>query len=198
VTEKIESGPFMQTVSGIHFFPASPAAEQFDVRDLATGLSHYCRYGGQCFDFYSVAEHCVLVSELVERDVLELGYPAHEVAAIAFQGLWHDATEALQGDMTRPWKKIMPEFLREEAKLWNVMAPWLGVPVELHPRVMRADNEVLLQEAHVLHVPPLERWGIPAEPADVMIRCLTPGQARAEFLSRHFILRRRMGDKSLF
>jgi hypothetical protein len=197
VTEKTISTDWMQVASGRKFYPGV-AGQDFNVHDLAKGLSNYCRYGGQCESFYSVAEHSLLVSQQVEFEAAITGYSYEEVPHLAYQALWHDATEALMGDMTRPWKKRLPDFVKLEAELWAELAPWLGTKVVLHQIVKHHDNAVLLAEAHVLHVPPEESWDIPAVPDDVVIRCLPPVQARAEFLSRHFSLRRRMGDKSLF
>jgi hypothetical protein len=197
--EEIITGDWMQTASGRKFYPGV-AEQDFNVHDLAKGLSNYCRYGGQCAEFYSVAEHSLLVSQQVERSLHKAIWNNGDehIAAVAYQALWHDATEALMGDMTRPWKKRLPEFMKLEAELWAQLAKFLDTPVMLHPLVKHHDNTVLMAEAHVLHVEPPEPWGIRFTPADVVIRCLPPVQARAEFLSRHFSLRQRMGHPSLF
>jgi hypothetical protein len=191
-------GMFMQLASGTKFYPGAPLPEEFKLFDLASGLSKACRFNGQCHDDYKVAEHSVLVSYEVEKRARMLGLSGKEIVDLAFEGLWHDGTEALMPDLTRPWKKIIPEFVEREALLWSVMAPWLGVPVQMSPIVKAVDDAVLMTEAHVLHVEPEEPWTITEAPADVVIRCLLPAQARAEFLSRHFQLARARGYVSPF
>src|SRR4029077_4249720 len=54
---------WMQTYSGRKFYPLHPRAEDVELADVAHGLAMTCRYGGHSRLFYSVAEHCVLVSE---------------------------------------------------------------------------------------------------------------------------------------
>lgn len=74
----------------------NPASWVFDIDDIAQALSNQCRFNGH-IDFYSVAEHSIRVSEILEAEG-------------AFQntvllGLLHDAAEAYIGDVPGPWKK---------------------------------------------------------------------------------------------
>lgn len=75
-----------------------PATLQLD--DIAAGLSRTCRYGGQLrrdVDFYSVAEHAVLVYDLLRYQ----GCRGHHTLRWA---LFHDAAEAYLGDVVAPLK----------------------------------------------------------------------------------------------
>ena len=65
--------------------------DQITLEDLARGLSHACRFTGQLSVFYSVAQHCVLVADLL---------PAH----LRPHGLLHDASEAFICDLPRNLK----------------------------------------------------------------------------------------------
>jgi hypothetical protein len=85
-------GDWMQTFTGRAFYPLDPRPEDIDPVDIAHALSLICRYGGHSSRFYSVAEHCVLMSHAVA--------PEH-----ALWALLHDATEAYLGDMIRPLKR---------------------------------------------------------------------------------------------
>lgn len=77
--------------SGRRIDLARPRIEDINIRDISRGLSNVCRYAGQVPQFYSVAQHCVLVSQMcLER------YTKH--------GLMHDASEAYIGDVTRNLK----------------------------------------------------------------------------------------------
>jgi uncharacterized protein len=126
------SGWFI-TYSGIRFWPLDPRPEDICITDIAHSLSHICRFGGHARHFYSVAQHSVIVSHLVEPE-------------LALAGLMHDATEAYLGDMTRPLKHQMPEYQRVEGLLWRVIAEKFGLPSELPPSIKHADNVALLTE----------------------------------------------------
>jgi 5'-deoxynucleotidase YfbR-like HD superfamily hydrolase len=65
--------------------------EDISIVDIARGLSHCCRFAGQLRDFYSVAQHSVLVSTLVESN-------------LRLSALLHDASEAYIGDLSRNLK----------------------------------------------------------------------------------------------
>ena len=75
--------------SGVYFNFLTPHECAFTVDDIAHGLSQTCRFTGQTSEFYSVAQHSVIVSHLVE--------PPHQLGA-----LFHDASEAMMGDIIRP------------------------------------------------------------------------------------------------
>ena len=84
-------GPYLQPVSGRWVNPFDPDPEQLDAGDIACALGNLCRFGGHSRVFYSVAQHSVIVSRLVEDrrgDVEDV-----------FAAFMHDASEAYLGDM---------------------------------------------------------------------------------------------------
>jgi hypothetical protein len=91
-----EPGPFIQTLSGrrVNPFDASPA--DIDPADIAQALSNLCRFGGHSRAFYSVAQHSVIVSDLLA----DTGAAPDAVLA----ALLHDAAEAYLGDLPHPLK----------------------------------------------------------------------------------------------
>ena len=80
------------TYTGKKFHIFDPSLDEIDIADIAHSLSLICRYGGHLPEHYSVAQHSVLVSNLVPEN-------------IALEALLHDAEEAYTGDMIRPFKK---------------------------------------------------------------------------------------------
>ena len=80
------TGPWMLTATGHRFFLNDPRPEDIHIEDIAHALANICRFGGHSRTFYSVAEHSILVAEILRQD----SQPRH----VIFAGLMHDAAEA--------------------------------------------------------------------------------------------------------
>jgi hypothetical protein len=167
-------GSWMQTVSGRAYWPLDPRPEEVSITDIAHSLGNMCRYAGHCEEFYSVAEHSILVSKIL---------PPH----LALQGLLHDATEAYLVDVPRPVKHTpaFDEYRRIEDMNWRVaIAPAFNLPLELDPLVHEADNAVLLAEKDAIMTEAPFPWDVPGTAADVIIHCHAPHVARELFIER--------------
>ena len=166
-------GDWMQTFSGKMFWPLDPRADEIDIEDIAHSLSNMCRYAGHCRNFYSVAEHSVLVSHVIAPEY-------------ALAGLLHDATEAYLVDVPRPVKPYLANYKEIEARLWDVMCDRFGLDADwsMEYAIKHADNAVLAAEQPILMPNPPRPWNIPADPADVRIACRGPYVAKQAFLSR--------------
>lgn len=107
--------------------------------DLLTGIVNQCRWGGHIPGplHYSVAAHCVWVSEVCEMLAEEFspGIQPYEVARAALGGLTHDIEEGVCQDLIRPVKYHMgPEYRRladewravilEDLEIADMVAPW--------------------------------------------------------------------------
>lgn len=137
---------WLQTYRGRRFDLLDPRPEDLDIGDIAHALSNLCRFTGHVRDFYSVAQHSVVVSHLVP-------------AELALVGLMHDATEAYIGDVSRPLKRMLPEYGVIEDRLWAVIAERFGLPRVLPPEVKQADNLALMWERRDLLGLPAASWG---------------------------------------
>ena len=173
-------GPYLQTVSGRWFNPFDPDPEQLDIGDIARALANLCRFGGHCRAFYSVAQHSVIVSELVEAR----GGDAEDV----FAALMHDAAEAYLGDMPHPLKHRSPlgaAFREAEAHLEQVLRERFSIKADV-PEVKRADRALLATERRKLST---EDWRWPElEGVEALELEFTPwpaDEAAGRFLRRY-------------
>lgn len=76
----------------------NPSVDQIDIRDIAHNLSFENRFMGKTRKPYSVAQHCVLGSEILEKT-------SSPELALVF--LLHDAAEAYLKDIPTPLKRLL-------------------------------------------------------------------------------------------
>jgi hypothetical protein len=173
-------GPYLQTVSGRFVNPFDPDPEQLDIGDIARALANVCRFGGHCRSFYSVAQHSVIVSELVE----ERGGDVEDV----FAALMHDATEAYLGDMPHPIKHRSPlgaAFKEAEDHLEAVIRARFAIKAGV-PEIKRADRALLATERRAFSA---ENWHWPeldgVAPLDLELTAWAPDEAERAFRQRY-------------
>lgn len=163
---------YMTTFSGRLLTLWDPQPEQIDIEDIAQALSNLCRFTGHCREFYSVAQHSVLVSYHVRPE-------------LAFQGLMHDAQEAYINDLSRPIKHhpdMTPYRLLEDG-LEEVIRAKYGLPRFLDPNVKCVDNLIVVDEGRALLDPTLE-W-LKVNPCmGIKIVPWGPKEAREAFIER--------------
>lgn len=177
---RARKGDWIQTHSGVMFWPLDPRADEVVIEDIAHALSMQCRFGGHSNRFYSVAEHSLLVSSLLPP-------------ALRLWGLLHDAAEAYVIDLPRPLKRCLPGYCEIEDRVLAAVAERFGLALPMPAAVKAADEAMLMAEAgQVLAVEPKgwvefdQGW----RPADRCIHFWTPPYAEREFLAAfHAILR---------
>ena len=162
---------WIQTWTGKAFRPLSPSPGSIDIRDIAHSLALLCRFNGHCNQFYSVAEHCVRISNVVPADQ-------------ALWGLLHDAAEAYISDLPRPVKRQVPEFERFEDDLLQLIMAHYQLPWPMPADVKRADDVLLATEMRDLMAAPPMPWGLDVDPLPDTIIPMGPAQAEATFLAR--------------
>lgn len=90
---------WMQTISGRAVDLFLPKRETIVIEDIAASLSRIPRFNGHTREFYSVAQHCYLVSRYLEHQSLA---SEPEFTTLLLAGMLHDAHEAYLGDITSP------------------------------------------------------------------------------------------------
>jgi 5'-deoxynucleotidase YfbR-like HD superfamily hydrolase len=173
-------GPYLQTVSGRWVNPFDPDPDQLDAGDIARALANQCRFGGHSRVFYSVAQHSVIVSELVEQR----GGDAEDV----FAALMHDASEAYLGDMPHPIKhrsSLGAAFKAAEDHLEAALRERFRIKADV-PEIKRADRALLATERRAFSA---EGWHWPelegVEPLELQLEALAPDEAAQAFAQRY-------------
>lgn len=164
------------TLSGQRVNLLNPDPSTIKIVDISAGLSNCCRFVGQLANFYSVAQHSVVVSRIVHP-------------RLALYGLLHDATEAYMHDLGPAVKNLVGSLYRPiEDQLQEVIFRAYGLPplsAEDKAHLKWADRQANAAE--------IRHFGIaPAEPLlvgldhmlDEPIIPLDPRPARICFTTR--------------
>jgi uncharacterized protein len=164
---------WIQSFTGKKLYPLDPRMEDICIRDIAHNLSNICRFAGACREFYSVAQHSVLVSYLS--------------GSFAEHGLLHDASEGCGlGDLVKPIKKLdaFAGYREAEARMQTLIYRKFDLnPVEPE-EVKEADIRVFATEARDLRSITHPDWMAPCEPYPFIIKPLPPKEAEQLFLYR--------------
>lgn len=186
-------GDWIATNSGMKWYVLDPRPEDVRLDDIAHGLSLVCRYGGQCRQHYSVAQHSVLVSR-----VLAEWEP--ENYALQLHGLLHDAAEAYIGDVVRPLKVNLPLYRTLERSTELVIFRALGVPLlsdEQMEWVKAADDTMLVTERRDIVNHGGRPWTPRIEPREEVVRPWAANGAKIFFLQRWKELSEKAGAEPL-
>ena len=139
---------FFTTGSGVQIDLANWNEADLRIGDIAHALSNICRFGGHSKRHYSVAEHSMLVAELVPKE-------------LKLSALLHDAGEAYLGDVIRPLKIMdgMQGYRDMEAWLEHMINQRYGVDIH-HPLIKEADIRALYLEARTFYgAEAIRSWG---------------------------------------
>lgn len=133
----------IQALSGALIHLDDPRASELSCTDIAHGLANTCRFGGQCSEFYSVAQHAVFVRDLVLT---------HEECTLdrVRAALHHDDPEAFLGDVPSPLKPLLGVPWQQLEDDWDAtLCELLKLPYESFrdPVVKWADEFAVYYEA---------------------------------------------------
>lgn len=165
------------TYTGRWIEPLTPNPDDIAIEDIAHALANQCRFTGHVKKFYSVAEHSVRVSYLLE----DTGYKRDTQWA----GLLHDASEAYLSDIARPVKRapeISAFYDTAEDGLMTAIAEKFGFKWPMQKAVKWADDVCLRTEQRDL----MQDGRIPGTTyLDHTIEPWSPEVAESTFLLRY-------------
>ncbi|ATE84626.1 5'-deoxynucleotidase [Sinorhizobium phage phi2LM21] len=173
-------GPTILLGSGTYFDFDDPESSLITLEDVAHGLGYEGRFAGQCVSrvlgcraMYTVAQHCVLMSYAVAPH-------------LARAALWHEAGEAVCGDMTGPLKSKNPSFKADEKRCEAAILARFGIEITDPVSIKQADIRMLATERRDLLPWRGERWPLDDEalPYDFEIWPWPPNEAAEGWLRR--------------
>lgn len=131
--------PYIVTRSGTRFHLLNPSCSEINIEDIAFSLSNICRFTGHV-DFYSVAQHSLLVQKIVERK----GGTKNE----KLWALLHDSAEAYISDLNSPVKSTwgLAAYREVESRILWTVSERFGLGTPLPDIVTWADKEAFKAE----------------------------------------------------
>lgn len=163
---------YLSTYTGKHLHLLAPDAAQIDIQDIAHGLAHQCCFNGQTHHFYSVAQHSLMVANLVP--------PRHRLAA-----LLHDAVAAYFGGMNKAMQQLLPDFALIEKKIMVAVSEKFNIsgfdaqPIKRAHHVAQATELRDLQPISSEHA----QASVYSVPIPRRIEPLLPDEAKRQFLA---------------
>lgn len=133
----VHKGVF-NTSSGQMIDLLNPDKETLNGWDICKGLAYTARFGGHTMNYYSVAQHSVLVAYLAPVELKKAA-------------LLHDASEAYLGDVIKPLKVLIGEkYAYVESRFMQAIGEKYGVTREEFDAVKEYDMIALELEHKAL------------------------------------------------
>ncbi len=189
ITAKREARAWQRMLSGRRLDLLDPSPLDVEIEDIAHGLSRVARWNGQTSGAwsFSVAQHCLLVEDLVGR------FKAGAPRPLRLAALLHDAPEYVIGDLITPFKAAVGLDYKElETRLLRAIHLRFGLPASFpataQKLIKRADRAAAYLEATQLagfaEAEAGRFFGKPRALAPKHLKALAPGAAKACYLRR--------------
>jgi hypothetical protein len=181
---------WMETQSGKRFNP-SEENPSYSLHDMMWGIARECRYAGQLrgdVDQFTVAEHLVLLTRWAIANM----FPQFRGREPRFWPDWarrelrtlamHDIQEGLLKDMTRPTKKLVPQFCELEDRFFSHVAKRYDLINPLPAWVHDLDNRIIADERRQALNPSDNVWAADKlEPLGVTLSFWPPRMAFQQY-----------------
>jgi hypothetical protein len=173
---------------GERFRPLDPDPDLIFINDIAHALANKCRFNGHSDEFYSIAQHCWVVYQIV---VLWGGTLDEQRWA-----LLHDAAEAYLPDVATTIKPFLPDLVKAEWELLDAVSVRFGISppmrecgldISLPSIIRKADAEALDGEAR-LFMTRSKAWWHHAENnvvPTIITKAWSPDMAEHRYLSTY-------------
>ena len=163
-------------LNGGYFDFTDPENSVFTIEDIARGLSNIARFSGHTDIPYSVAHHSVLVSYIVPQEY-------------ALQGLLHDSGESFLGDVSKPLKNLLPDYMAIENRCEAAILKRFGLDFPLDKSVKIADTIAFVTERRDMQpAAPLDKMYAKITPLEDQIKPWSSKMAYKKFLKRYYEL----------
>lgn len=123
----------IRTLTGKKFDFSRPSPEMIDIRDIASGLAYRGHFAGQTPYMFTIAQHCILVCN---EYCLRFPEESNEMKLMA---LLHDASEAYTGDIVKPLKMYLPNFVSLENSIMQAIALRFKLPIHRMAEIKEID-----------------------------------------------------------
>lgn len=132
--------------SGLLINLKQPTVEMICIDDIASALSKICRFGGHSNDFYSVAQHSVLVAKLAPEYLCR-------------EALLHDAAEAYLGDVIKPLKNLIGSAYEDiEHRFMVAICKKFNLSVDNLYEIKKYDKQALSLEHEYYIMGDIVKW----------------------------------------
>lgn len=171
--QKMEA--YVETFTGRRLYYDNLSVDGICILDIAHALSNICRFTGHTREFYSVAQHSVLVADNLDT------------LAEKRAGLLHDATEAYVNDLPSPLKACtdLGDYKNLENRIHTIIDEKYNVNDGMTPNIKRVDLEALFTEKRdVLANASDWGWGYEIQHFNERIVPLPPKEAKELFMKR--------------
>jgi 5'-deoxynucleotidase YfbR-like HD superfamily hydrolase len=156
--------------------------EDFCIEDVVIGLSNICRYGGRVNNFFSVAQHSVILSRYLRLINKEYLCPL---------AILHDAPEVYIGDIIYPIKSLFPEFLKFENALTNIVYSKFNLDIKLHKEFNYYDKNIVVNEMKSLGIWDREKYlcsNLKELPNLTINKILSPIESKYEYIKELLLI----------
>lgn len=190
---------WFSTVSGRRLYVEEPDPGMIVIGDVAHALAKKTRYGGHTVgdDLYSVAQHAVLVSIAVERE-LPRDTETSLARKIILGALHHDTDEYALDDLRSPVKNTLGETYKRLEARWHAaiatsfgcVFDWEKIKVQDY-RALLTERRDLLPFSDPMRYKHAPKWSVDElglEPWPEKIVPWSIRESRERFLSRFYDL----------